>query len=177
MHLVDDRLRPRRHRRAGAGTGGRRSDGLGHERAAVLVAEREIQLRIAGFVAEHRRMQDERPVEHRGERVDQQLGRIEPLSLQGVERSVGSQSVSVSGAQVLDVAMEDVAGALGQTDAFQLACAFGIKQAELDRRGVGREHRHVGAAIVEGQAQRLGGSCAKAPVHGRRALAGLIRLR
>ncbi len=144
VQLIDHRLVPGdpRNRRRGA-DGRREHHPLGHEGRAVGLAE-------------HRRVQDERPVQRQGEGIDQQLGGIEPMPLRGCERTMGAQAVTSAFADALDMAVEHRAGAAGQGDAGELDLSFQVEQAELDAVGAGGMDSDVQAPGGQARAQRLG---------------------
>ena len=96
---------------------------------------------------------DEAPCELLGIGVDQQLVRIEAQSALGVIWTMNPVTVELSGGDVVETAVPDILGALGQRDALDLAPAMAVEQAELDSFRVGREQREIRSAPVPGGPQ------------------------
>jgi hypothetical protein len=65
-------------------------------------------------------------------------------------------AVKLAGNDVGEIAVPHVVGALGQSDALDLAPAFLVEQAQFDLLGMGTEQREVRAATVPGRAKRMG---------------------
>ncbi len=89
-----------------------------------------------------------------GVRVDQQLGRVEPVALGRVPRAVDPVAVALTGihAGELDVPVERLA----VHDRHPLLVAVVVEQAELHGRGVLGEQREVGGGPVPGGADGPG---------------------
>ena len=142
VQLVDDGGGPRNARPdVGGGRQRLHRDGTGHRRRAVDAAARAV-----GAAGALDRVERERAVEGTGIGVDQQLGRIEHVAAGGVPGAVDAQPVASAGADPADEAVEDVAGALRQADAFRLGRAGRVEQAKLHAVGVHGGHGDVGAA-------------------------------
>jgi len=58
-------------------------------------------------------------------------------------------AIKLSGRHVIQVAVPDILGALGQFDALEFAAALTVEQAKLDLLCVGGEQRKVGAPAVQ----------------------------
>jgi hypothetical protein len=118
---------------------------------------------LAEPVSEHRRVKRERPVEQGGMRIDEQFGRVEAVAGLGGERAVRAQAVERARSEVADMAVEGIAGALGQRDALGLAGT--LEEAEFDSRRVRRENRDVRARLVGRHPEPLGRPLADPPAH------------
>src|SRR5260221_12317520 len=68
--------------------------------------------------------------------------------------AVNAIAVKLARRNVVEIAVPDVLAALRQFDAFELAAALAVEQAQLDLFGVGRKQRKVGAPAIP--------ACAKA---------------
>ena len=111
-------------------------------------------LRRVGAIAEHRRMQDERPVDRGRIGIDQQFGRIEPVPLARQKRAMRAQPVTGAGRDVGDVVVKHLAGAAAQPHAPGFALT--LEQAKFDRAGIGGVNRDVHPLTTERHAQGLG---------------------
>src|SRR3981081_2985699 len=80
--------------------------------------------------------------------VEQQLVGVEAVAVFGLVKSVNAIAIELSGRNVVQIAVPDIFGALGQFDAFELAAALTVEQAKLDLLRIGREQRKVGAPAV-----------------------------
>src|SRR6202034_4871057 len=80
--------------------------------------------------------------------VEHKLVRIETVALLGRIGTVNAIAVKLAGRDVIQIAMPDVFGALGQFDALDLAPALAVEQTELDLLRIGGEQREVGPASV-----------------------------
>ncbi len=157
VRLVDDRVLPRDLR---ALLGGRRGGGLDDHRlrhATRIVApiERKIATRAAGAVAEMGVAPHQPSGERLGMRVDQQLVRVKTKAALGIVGAVHAIAVKLSGRDVVEVAVPDVLGALGQRHAMQFAPALIVEQAQFHLFGIGGEEGEVGAAPVPRRAERM----------------------
>src|SRR5215813_2548664 len=117
MQLVDQRVVPWYGGRAIVAPveRGVDDDRAGHIGRTVALAEGEIAAPGADPVAEERVMPLEPAIQRPRIRVDQQLGRVEPLAALGVIRAVHPVAVELPWTQARHIPMPDVAGAQ-QTD-------------------------------------------------------------
>ena len=74
----------------------------------------------------------------------------------GLVGAMHAVAVDRAGARVRQVAVPDFVGVLGQADAFDLALAAGVEQAELDLGRVGGEQGEVDPQPVPRGAKRIG---------------------
>ena len=75
---------------------------------------------------------------------------IEAVAVLGLVGPVHAIAVELAGRDVVQIAVPDVFGALGQFDALELAAALAVEQAQLDLLRIGREQRKIGAPAVPG---------------------------
>src|SRR6476620_1105144 len=80
--------------------------------------------------------------------VEQQLVGVEAVAALGLVGPVDAIAVKLSGRNVVLITMPDVLGPLRQLNAFELAAALGIEQAEFDLLRIGREQRKISAPPV-----------------------------
>jgi hypothetical protein len=120
VHLVDDRLVPRRTRRTIVAPSERRIDDCGQccEGRIVTHVERQIAARIADRVAEHGIVPPDPAPYRLGVWVENNLVRVEPVPCTGVVRSVHPVSVQLPWTNVRQVPVPHHVGVLGQRDAF-----------------------------------------------------------
>ncbi len=71
-----------------------------------------------------------------GVRIEQQLVGVETVAALGIVGAVHAIAVELARDDVGQIAMPDVIGALGERDAFQLAPAWPVEQAQLDLFGM-----------------------------------------
>ncbi len=126
---------------------------LGHERRAVACVK-------GGVVAAlHHIAEDLRAPAQRADvlcrvRVQQQLVRVEAVTLARLVGPGNPVAVDGAGSQAFQAAVPNAVGVLRQCDALRLAGAFLIEEAQLDTRGIFTEQGEVGAVPVPGSAQR-----------------------
>jgi len=156
VQLVDDRALPRHLRPALRPPGEGRIDhaALRDEGLAVARVERQVLVGRAERIAEHGRIPRELADQLLGIGVDEQLVRIEPMAggrLVGPMHPIG---VDGAGPRIRQVAVPDLVGVFGQLDAFELALALDVEQAELDLVRVRGKQREIHARSVPGGAER-----------------------
>src|SRR5690606_6071174 len=76
-------------------------------------------------------------------RIDEQLVRIEAMTLLGLVGPVNAIAVDRARAEPFDVAMPDLVGIFGQLDALELPLAVAVEQAQLDLGRMRREQREI----------------------------------
>jgi hypothetical protein len=86
--------------------------------------------------------------------VEQELGRIEAVSMRRVPGSVDPVAVELTRKDAAQVAVPDVIGTARQADATGLVPLAGIEQAEIDGGRVLRKQGEIDAAPVEMRAKR-----------------------
>ena len=107
-------------------------DGLRHAAGIVAPVERQILARAAGAIGEMRIAPDQPPGEPPGIGIEQQLVGVEAVAVLGLVGAVDAIAVELPGRDVVQIAVPDVLGALGQFDAFEFAAALAVEQAQLD---------------------------------------------
>ena len=108
--------------------------------------------------------------------IDQQLVGIEAMAGGGLVGPVHPIAVDRARPRIGQIAVPDFVGVLRQGDAFDLAPAALLEQAELDLAGVGREQREVDAEPVPYRAEGIGQAFRQArTADGRRGHARLLR--
>ena len=130
-------------------------DALHHVGGRVVVVAR---LGVAEVVAEERLVPVDVAAGGLGVGVEQQLVGVAALALREVPRSVHAVAVALAGLHRRQVAVPHVGVDLGQLDAGLGSLPSASKQAQLDLLGHLAEDREVGAAPVEGRAERVGAS-------------------
>ncbi len=95
-------------------------------------------------------------------RVEQQLGRVEPMPVRRRPRAGDAVAVVLAGPDVGQVGVPHVVRTLRQGDAPLASVA--VEQGQLDARGVLAEEGEVGALPVPGRPQRI--RCAAPDAHG-----------
>jgi hypothetical protein len=163
VHLIDDRVAPRVGRAASCGRAsaarrlvpaqpgvpGGEHDRLGHVRRAVRLVARAVRELTALRCVER-----ERPVEGARVRIDEQLRRIEPVSLVGRPGPMRAQAVARARGDAVDRSMEDGADAVEEGDARDLAFPRVVEEADLDARRVLRVDRALRPAFRQRHPQR-----------------------
>ena len=127
-------------------------DALRHERRGVPV----VGLLLIGTdaVAEQRVVPLDRAVDALRIRIDQQLGRVEPMPSPRLVGAVDAIAVPLPGAPIGQVRVPDEVGLLDEADALLLAAVV-VEEAEVDRIGVLGEDREVDAGPVPGRSERV----------------------
>ena len=151
MRLVDDGVFPGdvgAHFAAAPVEGLVDDDGLGHAAGIVAPVEREILARAAGAIGEMRIAPYQPSGQPPGIGIEQQLVGVEAVAVLGLIGAVNAIAVELSGRNVVQIAVPDIFGALGQFDAFEFAAALAVEQAKLDLLRVGGEQRKIGAPAV-----------------------------
>ena len=90
-----------------------------------------------------------------GIRIEQQLVAVEAVAALRLVRAVDPVTVALSGNDIVEIAVPDILGAFGQRDAFDLAAALSVEQAQLDLLRMGGEQREVGAPAIPGRAETI----------------------
>ncbi len=159
MHLVDHEvgeLAPR-HGAVAPGVGG----GVDHRRqrrmgGAVTRVERQVGVGIADRVAEQRLVVAEVAPHRPGVGVEQQLVDVASCAALGLVGPVDPDAVQLAGAQVGEVAVPDLAAAVGQREPLALlGRLWRVEQAQVDAGGRLGEHGHVDAVAVPGHSERI----------------------
>ena len=81
-------------------------------------------------------------------RIEQKLVGVEAVALLRRIGAVNAVAVELARRNVVQIAVPDVFGALGQFDALDFAAALAVKKTELDLLRIGGEQREIGAASV-----------------------------
>jgi hypothetical protein len=131
---------------------------LGHQRRAVALVEAQVAVGMAHGVAEQLGAPLQRPHVGLGIGVEQQLVVVEAVALLGFVGTVHAQAVARAGLQAGHEAVPDLVGVLGQGDAAHLRGAGLVEDADVDPRGMRREHGEVDAVAVEAGAERVRGA-------------------
>lgn len=132
-------------------------DGLRHAAGIVAPIERQIFALAPRAVAEMRVAPHHPAGDPLGVGVEQQLVRIEAMAVVRLIRTVHAIAVKLSRRNVVEIAVPDVLGSFRQRDAFELAPALAVEQAEFDAGGVGRKQREIRAPPIPCCAQAMGG--------------------
>src|SRR4051794_142897 len=98
--------------------------------------------------------------------IKQQLVGIEAVPVLRLVGTVDPIAIELSRRDVVEIAVPDVLGALGQLDALKLAAALAVEQAKLHLLRIGREKRKVGAPSVPACTEAGGGSRGQAHASG-----------
>ncbi len=80
--------------------------------------------------------------------IDQQLVGIEAVAMFRLIGAVNAITVELTGADVVEITVPDIFGALGQFNAFEFASALAVEQAQFDLLRVGGEQRKIGSPAV-----------------------------
>ena len=123
-------------------------DGLRHAAGIVAPVEREVLARASGAIGEMRIAPYQPSGKPPGIGIEQQLVGVEAVAMLGLIGPVNAIAIELSGRDVVQIAVPDIFGALGQFDAFEFAAALAVEQAELDLLRVGGKQRKVGAPAV-----------------------------
>ena len=86
-------------------------------------------------------------------RIDQQLARVEAVTVPRVPRAVHPEAVPLTGTATGDEAVPDVEGGVLQRDA--LLAAVVVEQADGHARGIRRPERDVDAVVGRGRPERM----------------------
>jgi hypothetical protein len=121
---------------------------LRHERGAVLLVERQVALRVADPVAEHRRVPLQAADVGARVRVEEQLVGVEAVALGGRVGAVHAVAVHRARTDARDAAVPYLVAVFGQLDALDFGPALAVEQAHLDLGGMRGEHREVDALPV-----------------------------
>ena len=134
VRLVDDGVFPGDRRAAffAPGEGLVDHDRLRHAARIVAPIEGEIGARVAGAIAEMRVAPHQPPGQPLGIGIDQELVRIETKAPLRIIGAVHAIAVELARYDVVEIAVPDILGPLGQRDALELAPALAVEQAELD---------------------------------------------
>ncbi|MNM73230.1 hypothetical protein D3C81_849500 [compost metagenome] len=132
---------------------------LGHALGAVAAVRREVAARALQAVAEQHVGPAHRPAQLARVRVQQQLVRVEAVPVRGIVGAVRAVAVQRAERRVGQVAVPDLVGAFRQRQACQFLAAVLGEQAQVEARGMRREHREVDPQPVPVGAQgvRLAG--------------------
>jgi hypothetical protein len=101
-------------------------------------------------------MQAEGPIEPGGVGVGEQLGEVEAIAAQRVERAVGAQAVARARADAVDRGAVDAGGVGAEPHARRLAIGALVIEAEIDGAGARGIDRDVDAARGRRDAERRG---------------------
>ena len=124
-------------------------DGLRHAAGVVAAVEGKILARAAGAVGEMR-IAPHQPARRAAWHRDRAAAcwRLKRWPRSGRVGPIDAIAIELAGRDVVEIAVPDVLGSLGQLDALELAAALAVEQAQLDLLRVGGEQRKVGAPAV-----------------------------
>ena len=128
---------------------------LEHARGAVATIEGEIGARRVHPVPEQCIRPAQRPGDLAGIGVEQQLVRVETMTLLRRIRAMRAIAVNEPGVRIGKIAVPNLIGVFRQHELCDLAAAGRIEQAEIDALGAGGEHGKVHAQPVPGGAKRV----------------------
>src|SRR6266511_2608282 len=128
---------------------------LGHAERAVAVVGGEILAPAADAITEMRVAPAQGACDRTGVRIEQQLFRVEAHAGLRIVRPVNAIAIEQPRSRVGEVTMPDLIGLLAQRNAFELAPALGIEQAELNVLRMLREKPEIDALAVPGGAERI----------------------
>ncbi len=158
VHLVDDRVVPRRAGMLVIAPGECGIDHLAlrHAERVIAPVERQIAPRTADAIAEVRVRPRQLTDDRLRVRIEQELVRVEAVSLLRLIGSVHAISIQFSGARFGQIAMPHLISLFAQPHALQLAAAAAVEQAQLDALSVFGKQREIDALAVPGGALRIG---------------------
>ena len=133
-------------------------DGFGHAARIVAPVERKIFAGAAGAITEMRIAPYQPPGEPPRIGVEQKLVRVEAVTLLRRIGAVNAIAVKLARRDIVQIAVPDVFGALGQFDALDLAPALAVKQTEFDLLRIGGKQREIGPASVPASTEARGRS-------------------
>ena len=137
-------------------------DAFRHEGRRVALVEGEVVTRLH-LVAEHGRIPGQVADVDAGVGVEQQLVRIEAVTLLRLVGPVDAEAVELSGLHVREIAVEHLIGIFGKLDPVRLLGAGRVEEAQLDLGGVGREQGEIGAPTVPERSARMRGAFERLP--------------
>ena len=158
VHLVDDRLVPRRARPAVVAPGERRIHDRGKrgERGAVARIEHQVRLRLPDGVPEHRIVPPDGPGDRFCVRVEHHLVRVEPVTVRGIPGAVDAITVELARPDIRHVAVPVHVRLLGQRDPLALGrCLRTIEEAQVHTGRVLGKDGEVDAEAVPRRAERI----------------------
>ncbi len=127
------------------------------EGGAVALVEGQVGVGVADLVAEQAVVPAQVAADGLGERVENELVRVEAVTLLRLVGSVDPVAVELSGLEVGQVGVPDLIGLFAQVDALRLHRRLGrIEQAQFHFGGVLGEKREVNSLSVPRCAQRNG---------------------
>src|SRR5438309_842513 len=97
---------------------------------------------------------DERTCERLGIGIEQQLVGIEAMAMLRLIGAMNAVAVLCAWADIGEIAVPDIVGALQQAEPLQLAAIAGIEQAQFDLLRICRKDRKVCPDAVEGRSKR-----------------------
>src|SRR5262249_17988997 len=128
---------------------------LWHSARVIAPVDGEVGAWAAGSIAKMRVAPDQAPDELLGVGIEQQLVRIESKTALRIIGTIDPVAVGLSRRDIVEIAVPDVLGALGQRDPLDLASTVAVEQAKLDLLGVGGKQCEIGAAPVPGRPERM----------------------
>src|SRR6266404_548883 len=157
VQLEDNGLLPRDLRAAilTPGESGFDDPALWDVARVVAPVKRQILARAAEAVAEDGVAPAKFPLECLGVGVDQQLVRIEPMAIGGIEGPVNPVAVKQARTGIRQIGVPDLVGVFRKHDARLLMAAGAIEQAQLDLLGMRRKDREVDAFTVPSGPKRV----------------------
>ena len=157
--LVDDGTIPRRLRMAVVVPGERvvDDDAFGHSSGAIGVVDLEIVSRMAHLVGKERVIPLDLARDRLGVGIDEQLGRIEPVTVLGIVRAMDPEAVELARSHVGEKAVPDLVGPFPKQNLVLLdRIVRPLEQTELDGGRVLGEDGEVDALSVPGGAEGVG---------------------
>ena len=125
-----------------------------NERRAVALVERQIGALGADRVAEDGGIPLKRADMRARVRIEQQLVAVEAMARLRLVGAVDAQTIERSRSDVGDSPVKDFIGEFRQFEAFALAFAVAVENADLDPRRIGGKDRKIHARPVPGRPER-----------------------
>src|SRR5439155_22850171 len=136
--------------------GGFDSPAFGDVTCVVAPIERQILPRATEAVAEEGIAPTKPAVERFRIGIDQQLVRIEPVSVRGIKRPVDAVAVKQVRSGVRQIHMPDLVGVFRKRDPRLLTIAGAIEEAKLDLFSMSRKDGKIDALAVPRRPERVG---------------------
>src|SRR5205823_2321131 len=128
---------------------------LRHRTRAVAAIERQIVAAMTQRISVKRIAPAHRADYAASVRIEQQLVRVETMSLFGSIRAMNAVAVQQARSRFGQIAVPHHVGTFGERKTLQLATAARVEDDEIDAGRVRRVQREVHAATVPGRAERI----------------------